>query len=28
LQSIQETLQKTTMEQPLMDFLTVLDDHS
>ena len=27
-QSIQETLQKTTMEQPLMDFLTVLDDHS
>ena len=28
LQSIQETLQKTTMEQPLMDFLTVLEDHS
>jgi len=28
LQSIQETLQKTTMEQPLVDFLTVLDDHS
>lgn len=28
LQSIQETLQKTTMEQPVMDFLTVLDDHS
>ncbi|MBI2128560.1 MAG: hypothetical protein HYU00_05980 [Nitrosarchaeum sp.] len=28
LQSIHETLQKTTMEQPLMDFLTVLEDHS
>ncbi|TAK28614.1 MAG: hypothetical protein EPO37_00260 [Nitrosarchaeum sp.] len=28
LQSIQETLQKTTMEQPLIDFLIVLDDHS
>lgn len=28
LQSIQETLQETTMEQPLMGFLTVLDDHS
>ena len=24
LQSIQETLQKTTIEQPVMDFLTVL----
>ena len=28
LQSIQETLQKTTMEQPLRDFLTVLNDQS
>ncbi len=28
LQSIQKTLQKTTMEKPLMYFLTVLDDHS
>lgn len=28
LQSIQKTLQKTTMEKPLMDFLTVLDEHS